>query len=160
MATLEVLPEKLFLRYPDGTLHGPMTRQELELATSQGSISIFCWVYDEEKRATAPLNSFPDLYKNHPESGFVNQYLPEPKLLTLSYYFSIISVLTISCFGIVPVIFGISGLTLLVIFYVRNRSVLSTYNKLQVALAITLNGIGILVGGMVLGSLINRLLGG
>lgn len=149
MANLEILPEVVHLRHPDGRLQGPMTREQLAHATAEGSISIFCWVYDHEKRASAPLKSFPELYKTHPESSARIAYFPKPVLLTLSYYTGFCSVIALSFCGFSSIL-GLAGLILLAAHALNSASVPKHYRSYRFIVSLLMNIIGLILGLMTL----------
>lgn len=98
MITLKTLPKRLFVRHPSGELEGPMLDQEFIDGVISGRFSKFCWIYDDEKRLSAALHKFPDLYELHPNAKQSLKYFPNGKPVDLCYYISMLSIIGLFCF--------------------------------------------------------------
>ncbi|MGF1572064.1 MAG: hypothetical protein ACFCU1_03255 [Sumerlaeia bacterium] len=158
MADLEAIPEKVYIRLPNGTLKGPMSKTQLEASVQEGNLSIFCWIYDEEKRASAPLKSFQELYSTHPDSNIIHQYFPKPIFLTLAYYLGLVSMLTITMFGISAFI-GLLGLACCIIYAVAPSTQPKKFTSQKFVLAIITNAFSTCMGFLMIISVFTRLLG-
>jgi hypothetical protein len=158
MAELLVLPEWIHILHPDGSLEGPLPLKELERRVLEGELSVYAWIYDGEKRESAPLHRFSNLYAMHPKGSFKAITFTGPRMLEIAYYSSALGFF-LFCIPVISISLGLLGFFGGCRVAMKDGEFLSTPNKFRCAIAIILGFFTICINSVILYSLFSKWVG-